>query len=161
MDIRKKLISDCIWDPHTEYLQVFSIYSDTNWKVEKFSGFSMRCVAISPQWLIRNLFDFRTASAIFISHNHPSNSEKFSFMDIVFYRELDTICNALNIRLLDFILKLQHSVVSIFQDSRISHVSQHRWNKTLFRGGYSGEEGGLDLHEKMQSVHKIATKKKE
>lgn len=160
MDLRKKLFKECTWSENTEFIQVFSIYSDDEWTIQNHQGFSKRCVAVSPQWVIRNLFDIKRASAILVSHNHPSNSEKFSFQDILFYKELKDICTALNIRLLDFVLKSENNIISIYQDSRVSHVSQHRGQKSIdLRGGTQGSGGYFDLMKKLKAYIKYQLKK--
>lgn len=83
-------------------------------KIEDACEGTVNKATVYPREIVKRALELN-ASAMIISHNHPSGSRNFSQADIEVTKKLEAACEMFEIRVLDHILVAGGEVVSMAQ----------------------------------------------
>ena len=86
-------------------------------KSECLSSGSINTAAVYPREIIKKVIEYG-ASAIILSHNHPSGSLSASGSDRALTKKLQAACNSIDVDVLDHLIMGNHEYIS-FADMRL------------------------------------------
>lgn len=112
-----------LYNHNEEEFRVFYLRSDLKLIICKilFLGSKDKC-EVRYSTIIKNYF-LSQASAIIIAHNHPSQNCLPSENDILFTKHLKSLCDTLEIKLIDHLVYCQNDYFS-FYDEKLLLISK-------------------------------------